>query len=918
MNAGGTPSASQSYQAFIDDLAVADPEAARRLAAHLAEGHPSACTDCLGRAVNEVVEALAIEITYGRELADGIGQLLTTAPPASLNRYFSMVKTAAAKGPTLATLFAQHLAPVMACGDTLLFDRFENVTRIMLKKGTYTLKAPLEALSTLVETRELACAHAFLDLLAATYSLSISYNRTVYLTHNLPQAVSTFSRSRRIWQINGLARTISEDERLFDPYLRGMASGLQLLSEAALKKFMDMAIRRHRKNHDSGARWFALESREAQIVCADLQVAVPLSSVQADLERYLLARTGLGVSIRPLSALHEPSTTRQAHAPMAFSDGRTIYLPDEMDLLERRAENAAIYKLLVKLEAGAFEFGTFDLDLDKALDAAAVRPRSTVLNTQTTEPDLHRFLLLFDDPAMALDLFVLFEHARVGRRVSRRYPGLSGRICDFLTEGHLLDRTENKIGGTLYPLYRHLVLKSELKAESYVTSIFNTMADRFNQMTVDASDTAETSVHLVLAFYPQLKRILSTEGTQRFQPLALPLGRRFDPSLFGPFHRAYHRLATNIQAHLKRRNVTIYRSDLRDLLIRSHGQTSIGDIQELIIKPAAAATDGRAVKISRNDIESLICDWQATQTASDVDGANAFRYREWDWCMGEYLSNRVRVLERTIQTADPAFYRQTLNAFHGLVKRIRYAFELLRPEEMTIFRQWPEGDAFDYRALLDYALDKKAGLMPSERLFIKRLKKVRDVAALLLVDLSKSTANTVDDRGTRVLDVEKQAIVMFCEALAVVGDRFAIAGFSGTGPLGVDYYRVKDINEPFDDSVQKRIGAMSPQRSTRMGAAIRHATAQIVPVQARVKLIVIISDGYPNDLAYKGSYAVEDTRRAVMEARTAGVHVKAITVNINDNGQLDRLYGKSHHTRIGDIRDLPDRLVRVYSAMTRH
>jgi len=918
MNAGATPSASQSYQAFIDDLAVADPEAARRLAAHLDEAHPSAGIECLGRAVSEVVEALAVEITYGRQLADGIGQLLTTAPFASLNRYLSMVKAAAAKGPALATLFAQHLVPVMACGDALLFDRFENVTRIMLKKGTYTLKAPLEALSTLIETRELTCAHAFLDLLAVTYSRSISYNRTVYLTHNLPQAVSAFSRSRRIWQINGLARTISEDERLFDPYLRGMAGGLQLLSEAALKTFLDMAIRSHRKNRDSGARWFALESRESQIVCADLQVAVPLSSVQADLERYLLARTGLGVCIRPLSALQEPSTTQQAHTPMAFSDGRTLYLPDEMGLLERRAENAAIYKLLVKLEAGLFEFGTFDLDLDKALDTATVSPRSPVLNTQTTKPDLHRFLLLFDDPVLALDLFVLFEHARVGRRVSRRYRGLSGRICEFLTQGHLHDRTENKIGGSLYPLYRHLVLEGELKAESYLTAIFCTMTDRFNRMTVDASDTVETSVHLVFAFYPQLKRILSTENTQRFQPLALTLGRRFDPSRFGPFHRTYHRLATDIQAHLKRRNITIYRSDLRDLLIRSHGQTSIADIQELISKPAAAVTDDRAVKISRHDIESLICDWQETQTANDVDGANAFHYREWDWCVGDYLSNRVRVLERTIQTADTEFYRYTLKAFHGLVKRIRYAFELLKPEEMTIFRQWPEGDAFDYRALLDYALDKKAGLMPSERLFIKRLKQVRDVAALLLVDLSKSTANTVDDRGTRVLDVEKQAIVMFCEALAVVGDRFAIAGFSGTGPLGVDYYRIKDVNEPCDDSVQKRIGAMSPQRSTRMGAAIRHATARIVPVQARVKLIVIISDGYPNDLAYKGSYAVEDTRRAVMEARTAGVHVKAITVNINDNGQLDRLYGKSHHTRIGDIRDLPDRLVRVYSAMTRH
>jgi nitric oxide reductase NorD protein len=187
-----------------------------------------------------------------------------------------------------------------------------------------------------------------------------------------------------------------------------------------------------------------------------------------------------------------------------------------------------------------------------------------------------------------------------------------------------------------------------------------------------------------------------------------------------------------------------------------------------------------------------------------------------------------------------------------LVRRIRYAFELLRPEELTILRQWRDGDAFDYRALLDYALDKKAGLMPSDRLFIKRMKRVRDVATLLLVDLSRSTANTVDQRDTTVLDVEKQAIVLLCEALMVVGDRFAIGGFSGTGPLGVDYYRIKDLDAPFDDAVKGRIGAMAPQRSTRMGAAIRHATALLSTVQARVRLIIIMGDGFPNDLAYKG------------------------------------------------------------------
>jgi nitric oxide reductase activation protein len=159
--------------------------------------------------------------------------------------------------------------------------------------------------------------------------------------------------------------------------------------------------------------------------------------------------------------------------------------------------------------------------------------------------------------------------------------------------------------------------------------------------------------------------------------------------------------------------------------------------------------------------------------------------------------------------------------------------------------------------------------------------------------------------------------VLLCEALTVVGDRFAIAGFSGTGPLGVDYYRIKDLESPFDEAVKGRISAMAPQRSTRMGAAIRHATALLRCAAARVRLIIVLGDGFPNDLAYKGPYAVEDTRRAVLEARAGDIHVKAITVNVIDNDQLDRLYGSHHHTRIGNVRDLPDKLVRVYSSLTR-
>lgn len=899
----------------IDHLAIADPEAARRMQHHLEGTEPSVAVRHLGQVVEEVIDALAAEVTYGRRLADGMGRMLQGGSTADLQRYRRLIREAFQSGPARAALFARHLVPVLASGDSRLADCFEATTRIMLKKGTYTLKAPLETLSRLLEAQQTECAHAFLDLLHTTYSLDISYNRTLYLTHTLPRAVDSFDPNRRLWQIQGLETVIREDERLADDYLGGLKSGLNLLSRKALKVFLDQAIQRHRRQPESGARFLSLDSRLAVEACRNLQVAVPLETVRPALERYLRARIGRAVAIRPLSSLSPAGVAADAAKPLVHCDEAAIYLPDEMEARESRDANRALYKLLTRLEAGLIEFGTFELDAQKALDAATRGPLPPIASQRVDASELDIFLDHFQKPAMALDLFTLFEHGRIALKTAGRYPGLFRQMATALDDSGLQGEIGYRTGGTLWPLYQHLTLGAPLTGDPAWLPVGRTMAKRLGQAISRGEDTVETSARLAVAFYPTVSGTLEASDLGPYSPLALPFGQRLVSSDFIPSESPYRRMAVEIQTRLANHDIRIYRSDLQRLIEDRNGQVSLEAIRSLIAgQPGATAP----ADLNWLDLEAMACNHGLDRAAEPEANAEAFRYREWDWCLADYLPDRTRVLERRIEGSDHDFYRQTLKAFDGLVKRIRYAFELLRPEELAILRQWREGDAFDYRALLDYALDRKAGLMPSDRLFIKRMKRIRDVAVILLVDLSRSTANAVKGCEMRVLDVEKQAIVLLCEALNVIGDRFAIAGFSGTGPLGVDYYCIKDLEESFDESVKGRIGAMAPQRSTRMGAAIRHATTQLAPVQARVRLIVVLGDGFPNDLEYKGPYAVEDTRRAVMEARAEAIHVKGITVNVSDNKQLDRLYGPTHHTVIGNVRDLPDRLVRVYSALTRH
>ena len=103
-----------------------------------------------------------------------------------------------------------------------------------------------------------------------------------------------------------------------------------------------------------------------------------------------------------------------------------------------------------------------------------------------------------------------------------------------------------------------------------------------------------------------------------------------------------------------------------------------------------------------------------------------------------------------------------------------------------------------------------------------------------------------------------------------------------------------------------------------MGAAIRHAISQLEKVSSKVRLLIILSDGFPNDIDYKQYYATADTRKAIFEARSKNIYTHAITVNFAGDPKLDDLYGNVHHNVISDVRELPDKLLRIYGSLTRH
>jgi hypothetical protein len=476
--------------------------------------------------------------------------------------------------------------------------------------------------------------------------------------------------------------------------------------------------------------------------------------------------------------------------------------------------------------------------------------------------------------------------------------------------------------------YNHIALDLRLEAEK---APLRQAALRF-AMRMAAAPTVMTCARLLLETYSGLAAVLLGEKEKtdpgQYGTMPIPFGRRLRPDLFASAHAHYEKAARQIQAVLASHGLQVYRAPIRNRLVRRNGSLAMEDLKAIVLDaPSQAPAEPQAAKASDiawhlpdpHDLglEAYFGDAPGAVGSGDAGDLPLFRYREWDDHLGDYLTEHVWLREHRAQAAGTDFYREVLTRRAGLVQGIRRSFELLKPEGLGLLRQWEEGESFDYRALLDFAIDRKARRTPSPRIYIKRLKKIRDVAVLLLVDMSRSTANRVEGSSASVLEVEKEAIVIFCEALQTVGDKFAVAGFSGSGRLAVDYYRIKDFEESLEGNVAGRIAAMAPQRATRMGGALRHATLRLLEIPARVRLLVLIGDGFPNDVDYKRRYAMEDTRKALSEARARGIYTHAITVNLAADARLDELYGSVHHNVIGDVRELPEKLWRIYGALTR-
>ncbi|MBW8458549.1 MAG: VWA domain-containing protein [Thiobacillus sp.] len=297
--------------------------------------------------------------------------------------------------------------------------------------------------------------------------------------------------------------------------------------------------------------------------------------------------------------------------------------------------------------------------------------------------------------------------------------------------------------------------------------------------------------------------------------------------------------------------------------------------------------------------------WQGTYHEK-----GAVLYPEWDHGRQHYRKNWCVMREKTVTPVHDTFHRDTLNKYAGVVKHLRRKFEALRDENRLDKRQ-TQGDEVDLDALIEALADAKDGREMSDRLFVRLHRAERNIAVVFLVDMSGSTKGWINE-------AEREALILLCEALELLGDRYAIYGFSGTTRKRCELFRIKTFDEPYGDEVKARIAGIRPQEYTRMGFALRHMTKLLNQVEAKTRVLITLSDGRPDDYfdVYRGQYGIEDTRMALLEAARTGIHPFCITLDREARDYLPHMYGAARYIILDDVRQLPVKVTDIYRRIT--
>ena len=535
------------------------------------------------------------------------------------------------------------------------------------------------------------------------------------------------------------------------------------------------------------------------------------------------------------------------------------------------------------------------------------------------------FLEKYADLQLAQDIYQLAELGRTLTFLKNEYPGLLRRATPLIAR---LLRTRPESTDEKHRLMEH-GLCSVFLERPVDSSIFFFPATA--QQTADCVDRLYELVDQMsggyepFSFLPFMDRFNLDEAKLTFERRVADNKKKFETGLSSLLFDQKSNIDDAEGAKSISENVDSARIQL------SSGGTednSIERSQQLVIDNKSIQLPDDLLELIhaiQNDLGSLPSSYVSAGAGISGGGRNSAegerhecgqsddqcsQYDEWDYRRQGYRKNWCSLRERKLLGVQSDFVALTLKKYRGQLKKIKRQFELMYTQE-RFARRRRSGDDIDLDALIDSLGDQCAGLPPSENLFIQLIRDQRSITTLFLVDMSNSTEGWV---GNSI----KEALLLLCEALEMVGDDYGIYGFSGMRRMRSEIYRIKEVTDRYDDAVKSRLAAIGPKEYTRMGPPIRHMISHFRKVDTRTRLLLILSDGKPEDYDdYKSEYAIEDTRKALAEARGEGIQPYCITIDKEAHDYLEHLFGRGNYTFVPNVELLPSRLTEIYRLLTR-
>ena len=586
---------------------------------------------------------------------------------------------------------------------------------------------------------------------------------------------------------------------------------------------------------------------------SDFMESIPkgleLKAVKHVLSTYLRALLGRRVEI--------------AEAETVYTDGRKIYLPGRIKDFQDPEDNFRLYKVSATHQEAHLEYGSYEFDIAKMNETIRmIVSHYGEKETVEDESDIDRFFHLFPEPELAHDLFNLMEDFRIEGILKREYPALG---ADITAMNRHMTRKRRSPGKMTNPKQRtvEMIAQSLMAGKEFVDA--HDPAIPILRRTLDGSldlQKPEADVHTAARLVCDIYRMIDEAFQEPYRAIK-PTSKPLDQDMVSQNIGSFGKTSQQIQNRLQGRQSAQQRSSGSQVEAQSNPE---GDTTPTQTRPAAenvserhhrtgaeqqsfrgspgggkpeagseeshddeaGATDHsmkydspekierllRAVyhekgitprEIERrvealhpNDIFLFMRSLEASldkKTELQSERGTSL-YDEWGEDLNDYRPNWARIREQTQQGSSLIFYRDTAERYAGLLKKIRREFQMLKPEGFAKLKRQYDGDDIDLDAVVEFLVDQKAGISPSEKNYTLIQKRKRDIAVAFLIDMSRSTKGETIDR-------EKESLIVMSEALHEVGDAFAIYGFSGDNRDNVDFYRIKDFDDAYDDKTKK-------------------------------------------------------------------------------------------------------------------